>query len=414
MLTLLFGLALAMEVHTAVIDPVRGLHAEAWRLALKGDYAAAERCWSGAIRLLPTEGQFYAKRAMARGMLGDVAGADADVRASFRYDSPWAAALRTRVVEACDAEDYEVAHELLAELLRDNPDDYQAYRLRAGVRFAQGRVGECLADLKQSLLLRPTYNPAIAVYGLLLNETDKAAAARASYLADRWMPDDANAVRLRAHVAYRGENWERAAQAFEQVMQGGGEMSDEEVKHFGVAVLHHAGVCDAKWNLVGTISETLPRLRRMGAYYALGKAYSEDPGTAQTANLVKAVAFFDTAWELGKQDVNLLASRACACYHAKDFAAAALDYRRAIVLRPRNVRLRKFLILTLSAAERYDDASEEVRWLKRMDLTATDRQDVDKWLQEIQPRLSPRRSDEAVAVHQSNEITVPRQGKSPR
>ena len=101
-----------------------------------------------------------------------------------RSGSPSADLLLRRGREALDAGDHEAAIEHLTALTDHAPDFAEGFNMRATAYYADGRVGEALADIVRALELEPRHFNALAGLGFVMedlgHERDALRAYRAS------------------------------------------------------------------------------------------------------------------------------------------------------------------------------------------------------------------------------------------
>jgi tetratricopeptide (TPR) repeat protein len=140
-------------------------------------------------RALAAEDRFsfaFADRARTRSALEDWAGAAADLDQAIRLDpqNPWSYLDRGRL--RLRARSPGQAEEDFSRCLQLDPDNFLARVLRAGLLDEQGRVAEAIIDYEQALRLRPDYDFAYAPL---------------------------------AALHYIENNWDRAAQLFQQAFR---------------------------------------------------------------------------------------------------------------------------------------------------------------------------------------------------
>jgi len=137
-----FALSLCLQNEVERPDHVTELANKGMEHALAGEYALAEQCWTEALRLEPQEVQFWIYRAMARGMLGNGAGMEADALESLRRDPVEAQIWRNRAEDSLEEERFEDVITEATEATKINPDDHRAYYFRAVAHAKADRLKE--------------------------------------------------------------------------------------------------------------------------------------------------------------------------------------------------------------------------------------------------------------------------------
>jgi tetratricopeptide (TPR) repeat protein len=104
--------------------------------------------------------------------------------------------------------------------------------------------------------------------------------------------------------------------------------------------------------------------------------------------LKETIDHCDKAWNFGYRTTTLLHYRAYANWKLENKEEAVLDMRKATMLDSRSVKLRLHLVEYLEGAGRWQDAQEELTWLKRLITSNQDKEQYGTIIKDHESKVS--------------------------
>jgi tetratricopeptide (TPR) repeat protein len=322
-------------------DPVTLWSAQAIRHALAGEYQQAADCWTQALRSDPADAQLWVFRGMARGMAGDVKGAEADALTSLRLEPPDVKALLRRAEDAVDENDLPEAVALTTQALELKDDYAFAYALRAFALSRLGREAEAIKDLDRSIALHPVRNPALAIRGILHLNAGRIPQAKTDLVkVDRWCPADPHVQVLKIAVAMAEERW---ALVLELNRKWEGNNDYDGTRWMFVAM--------AQFNL-GKYDDTLRAVELAISFDNRHLRLWQIKGAAliKLQRDTDAMTALDFAYENGFRTPELLHARGLVQHRLRRFEAAVTSFRDGVQAEPDSLKQHKGLLAALFAS----------------------------------------------------------------
>jgi serine/threonine protein kinase/Flp pilus assembly protein TadD len=291
----------------------------------KGDFEAAIRDYSEAIRLKPEYAVAFNCRGSARCGKGDLEGAIKDYSEAIRLKPDYAVALINQGNARCGKGDFEGAVKDYSEAIRLRPDYTVALSNRSHARCGMGDFEGAITDCNEAIRLKPDYADAINNRGNARKAKGDLEGALKDYSeAIRLKPDYAEAFNNRGNVRFSKGDFESALKDFRDAIRLKPDYAD--------AFNNRGNARKAKGDFDGAIKDYSDAIRLKPDY---ADAFT-NRGNARKAkgDLEGAIKDYSEVIRLKPDYAIALNNRGSARHGRGDLEGAIKDYSEAIRLKP--------------------------------------------------------------------------------